>query len=83
MLSNFFFHLASILGRYSGLISIAAYVNAESLSPDLWHSMTVDVNIGTISISTLSQSPQPIGDSRLGNLLMLPATLTNKRAALS
>ena len=30
-----------------GLIRTAAYEKAEFLSPDLWHSMTVEVRMGT------------------------------------
>lgn len=48
--SIFFFHLGSIRCRYSGLISIAAKVNADTLRPARWHSITVDVRMGTTSI---------------------------------
>lgn len=47
--SIFFLYLASILLRYSGLISIAAKLKAEFFRPALWHSITVDVRIGTMS----------------------------------
>jgi hypothetical protein len=33
--------------RLPGLIKTAAYEKAEFFSPDLWHSMTVEVRIGT------------------------------------
>lgn len=47
--SIFFLYLASILLRYSGLISIAAKLNAEFFRPARWHSITVEVRIGTMS----------------------------------
>ena len=48
--SIFFLHLTSICWRYSGLMSIAAKPNADPFSPALWHSITVDVSIGTTSV---------------------------------
>ena len=47
--SIFFLYLASILWRYSGLINIAAKLKAEFFRPALWHSITVDVRMGTMS----------------------------------
>ena len=47
--SIFFLYLASILLRYSGLISMAAKLKAEFFRPALWHSITVDVRMGTMS----------------------------------
>lgn len=47
--SIFFLYLASILLRYSGLISMAAKLKAEFFRPALWHSITVEVRMGTMS----------------------------------
>ena len=47
--SIFFLYLRSILSLYSGRISIAAKPNDELRKPDLWHSITVEVRIGTTS----------------------------------
>lgn len=49
MASIFLLYLASILLRYSGLISIAAKLKAECFRPALLHSITVYVRIGTMS----------------------------------
>ena len=49
MASSFLRYLASILLRYSGLISMAAKLNAEFFRPARWHSMTADVRMGTMS----------------------------------
>lgn len=49
-------------------MSVDAYSNAEFLSPDRWHSMTVDVSTGTMCV---------------GNREMLLATLNSIRAAPS
>ncbi len=49
MPSIFFLYLRSILSLYSGLINMAAKPNDELRSPDRWHSITVDVSIGTTS----------------------------------
>lgn len=49
-------------------MSVDAYSNAEFLSPDLWHSMTVDVSTGTMCV---------------GKREMLRATLRSIRAAPS
>lgn len=38
-----------MLGLYSGLINLVAKSYAACFKPDLWHSITVDVKIGTIS----------------------------------
>ena len=51
--SNFFLNFSSISDLYSGLMSIEAYVNAESYRPDLWHSITVDVRMGTTCAGNL------------------------------
>jgi len=48
--SIFFLYLASMSCLYSGLMSIVAKLYAEACSPALWHSITVDVRIGTMSI---------------------------------
>lgn len=47
--SIFFFHLESMLCRYSGLMSMAAKLKEDPLSPDRWHSITVEVRMGTMS----------------------------------
>lgn len=49
MASIFFLYFSSICPRVSGRISMAAKLNEEFFRPDLWHSMTVDVKIGTMS----------------------------------
>ena len=49
--------------KLPGLMRTAAYENAEFLRPDLWHSMTVDVRMGT---------------TWDGNFEMFLATLQNK-----
>lgn len=49
MASIFFLYLSSIWPRVSGRISMAAKVNEEFLSPARWHSMTVEVKMGTMS----------------------------------
>lgn len=49
MASIFFLYLSSIWPRVSGRISMAAKLNDEFLSPDRWHSMTVEVKMGTMS----------------------------------
>ena len=65
--SIFFRYFSSISFLYSGLIRVAAWVKAEFLRPDLWHSITVEVRMGTMW---------------LGNLLMFAATLSNILAAV-
>jgi len=47
--SIFLMYFASTCPRYSGRISIAAKLKAAFFKPALWHSITVEVNIGTIS----------------------------------
>lgn len=47
--SIFLLYLASTCPRYSGRISIAAKLKAALFKPALWHSITVEVNIGTMS----------------------------------
>lgn len=47
--SIFLLYFASTCILYSGRISIAAKLNAACFSPARWHSITVDVKIGTIS----------------------------------
>lgn len=54
--SIFFLYFTSILLRYSGLMSIAAKLNAEFFRPARWHLITVDVRIGTISATRRWQS---------------------------
>ena len=49
MASIFFLYLSSIWPRVSGRISIAAKLNEEFLSPARWHSITVEVKMGTMS----------------------------------
>lgn len=51
MASIFFLYLASILLRYSGLMSMAAKLKAEFFRPALWHSITVEVRMGTMSVT--------------------------------
>ena len=48
-LSILVLYFTSILSRYSGLSNMAAKLNAEFFRPERWHSITVDVKIGTIS----------------------------------
>ena len=38
-----------MLCRYSGLMSMAAKLKEDPLSPDRWHSITVEVRMGTMS----------------------------------
>lgn len=64
--SIFFRYFSSILGRYSGRINIAANLKAEFFNPDLWHSITAEVKIGTACA---------------GNLLILLAMRISIRAA--
>lgn len=47
--SIFLLYFVSIWLRYSGRINITANVNADFCRPARWHSMTVDVKIGTTS----------------------------------
>lgn len=47
--SIFLLYFASTCPRYSGRISIAAKLKAAFFKLALWHSITVEVNIGTIS----------------------------------
>lgn len=47
--SIFFLYFSSIRVRVSGRINMAAKLKEEFLSPERWHSMTVDVKIGTVS----------------------------------
>jgi len=47
MMNNSVFEIKIRSRQIPGLISTAAYEKAEFLSPDLWHSMTVEVRIGT------------------------------------
>lgn len=47
--SIFLLYFISICPRYSGRINIAAKLKAAFFKPALWHSITVEVNIGTIS----------------------------------
>ena len=49
IISIFFLYLTSILGRYSGRINMAAKLKEECFKPARWHSITVEVNIGTMS----------------------------------
>ena len=48
MASIFFRYFSSMSFLYSGLMRVAAWVKAEFFRPDLWHSMTVEVRMGTI-----------------------------------
>lgn len=50
--SIFFLYLASIWFLYSGRSNMAAKLKEEFFSPARWHSITVDVNIGTMSEGT-------------------------------
>lgn len=56
--------LQRLFNLYSGHINMEANSNAVDFKPERWHSMTVDVRIGT---------------TWAGNFVMLRATLTNSR----
>mmetsp|Transcript_36982 Transcript_36982/g.82212 ORF Transcript_36982/g.82212 Transcript_36982/m.82212 type:complete len:214 (-) Transcript_36982:3803-4444(-) len=67
MSSIFFLYFIATWFLYSGLINIEAYSKAVFLRPARWHSITVDVRMGTTC---------------LGNLEMLRATRISIRAAV-
>ena len=46
---TFFFHLVSICCRYSWRINMTAKLNKEFFRPDCWHSIMVEVRMGTMS----------------------------------
>ena len=54
--SIFFFHLGSIFWRYSGRISMAAKLKEDPFNPDQWHSITVEVKMGTMSTEKMVPS---------------------------
>merc|ERR1719409_2708313 len=62
----FFLYCSAMELRYSGLISVLANWNEAPLKPARWHSITVEVRMGTWW---------------LGNFEMLLATRINMRAA--
>lgn len=87
--SIFFAYFGSIWLRYSERINIDAYENAAFWKPTRWHSITVDVNIGTISVKTkIRISIESWAKwffyfvyERAGNNEMLPATWIKSLAA--
>ena len=87
VLSIFFLYFASSWSRYSVLIRMAAYWNAAFFSPARSHSITVEVRIGTTSMSKgfkLNGFPGKTRklDLRDGNLEIHSATRMRRRAAL-
>lgn len=87
--SIFFAYFWSIWLRFSDRISIDAYEKAAFWNPTRWHSITVEVNIGTVSATNKMSwhsmkyyfevsFPLPL---RAGNLEILAATWINSLAA--